>query len=407
MNPVARKALEKLFRSAENAAAKDAPSSRAIQLQFSEASFPDYQRFGTRATKIECNSDLRLAHRSGAIEIDWDARAGEFEHIKTIRLVDGFALANFLGVTSRWDSVASASDAFARLIVSHPVLTQVLENWKRGVAVRSTKASNESVKDWIDAAQVVDVCAAPQNSKDDTPIRSLSSRLFGDSKRIEDLCALIDVLAQGQVGGLSRHEEEVFQQLGLVKFPQTMLVAATSGAAVSISLGKAVVDLAPPYLGVYPPAITNIQSSSDPITLLTIENLTSFHESLATLHSKAGQRILIIYTGGMPSPSWRRVYKLVMKNIPAASRVFHWGDVDAGGFRIADVLASDCNKCGKRLELHLMDVAPAVARKSLSDAEIRSIRSICEKRGWGRELAAIVKHGAAVEQESLEVSLPH
>jgi hypothetical protein len=59
--------------------------------------------------------------------------------------------------------------------------------------------------------------------------------------------------------------------------------------------------------------------------LLTVENLTTFHELVGQrLHMPAA---VLPYTGGMPSPSWKRVYRLLLTSLPVEARVFHWGDM--------------------------------------------------------------------------------
>jgi hypothetical protein len=405
------------LRSTENAAGKfttssDVPSTaRAIQLQFNQSSFPDYLGMTTHAEKTSCNASLRLAERDGAIRIEWDSRAGSFERIQLIRLVDGNILANVLEVIPRWDAISAAATAFEAYLPTHPVLLSVLDAWRKGTPIRSTRPGDETIRDWLDAICVVDACReTPNDSRTDTPIRRLSVALFSDSKRIAAIAPLIDVLTQGKTTGLPRDEEEFFQEMGLVKFPPTLLMAANQGEdnQVIVQLIDAAVGVAAPYLGFPPHAIVAMDLPREPMTLLTVENLTSFHETAEYVRyafESAGP-ILVMYTGGMPSPSWRRVYRLALSSLPEGSSVWHWGDVDAGGFRIANKLAEECEQCERVLHLHLMDITPTLSRKSLSDAEIAAITAICTRRNWVVEAALIKAHRSAIEQESLPVTLP-
>lgn len=198
--------------------------------------------------------------------------------------------------------------------------------------------------------------------------------------------------------------------MGLVKFPQTLLMAASQCERnrVIVQLIDASLSVAAPYLGFYPPAIAALDLPRAPMTLLTIENLTTFHETAEHLRqaSESSGPILVMYTGGMPSPSWRRVYRIALACLPEGSSVWHWGDVDAGGFRIADKLAQDCDQCRRTLLLHLMSVTPKTSRKDLSDAEVAAIAAICVRRNWISELQSIEAHRSAIEQESLPVALP-
>lgn len=244
----------------------------------------------------------------------------------------------------------------------------------------------------------------------DMPIRRLSTTLFFDSKRIAEIAPLIDVLIQGKTTGLPRDDEEFFQEMGLVKYPPTLLMAASRGEKywMAVELEDGPVRISTPYLGFHPSAITTLKFPQEPLVLLTVENLTTFHEIAEVLRisfEDAGP-ILVMYTGGMPSPSWRRVYRLALSSIAAGSTVFHWGDVDAGGFRIANKLAEDCDQCERTLRLHLMDIPPATSRKSLSDAEVASINAICIRRNWVAEAKSVEVHRSAIEQESQSVTLP-
>lgn len=122
---------------------------------------------------------------------------------------------------------------------------------------------------------------------------------------------------------------------------------------------------------------------------------------------------VVLYTGGMPSPSWKKVFTIFVKALPETSTLWHWGDIDAGGFRIADHIAACCVVQGRTLALHRMVVPSDIdfnaenAPRSLKPNELASISKVCEPRGWIPEIQALVKHPYAIEQELLDVSFPH
>src|SRR6185369_3477956 len=118
------------------------------------------------------------------------------------------------------------------------------------------------------------------------------------------------------------------------------------------------------------PAITGFTVSAVTSALLTVENLTTFHEMALRQHESP--QTLVLYTGGMPSPSWKRVYKILLSALPVAAKVLHWGDMDAGGFRIADHLAACAEQFERCLMLHSMSSdtitqVSSVARRQLID----------------------------------------
>ena len=400
MNLVAGQALLKLLRRAENASGRS-EDGRNIGLRFSSESLPAYSVIGTHAEKEACHGDLLLAERDGAISIEWDRRAGERNQILRIQLLDREALARHLGVVPRWDAVARAAQHLGPHLTEYPVLEAVLASWRRGAKVRGT--GPEDVEAWRYAVAVVSHCRAQVAT--DVAVRRLSAQLTGDSKRVEQLSAPIDVLIQGEVAAPVRDPEDVFNELGLVKFPPTFLISG----ALQVCVGDQHVPIDAPYLGFPPSAITAFASCETVAVLLTVENLTTFHELV-------GQRqpmpaAVLLYTGGMPSPSWKRVYRLLLTSLPVEARVFHWGDIDAGGFRIADHLAACAGEVGRRVELHAMspDVArldSVSSRRALADAEVSMIEKLCARWNWDAPARWVSAHRIAVEQESLPASWP-
>src|SRR5690606_16239808 len=105
------------------------------------------------------------------------------------------------------------------------------------------------------------------------------------------------------------------------------------------------------------------------------------------------------------SPSWMRVYRLALRALLSDRPVYHWGDIDLGGFRIANHLARTCRLEGRGLKLHAMGVQPPGAvRRELTAPERSEIESICRQREWYAELAALGTH--AIEQEGQPISWP-
>jgi hypothetical protein len=304
-------------------------------------------------------------------------------------------------VTPRWDAVGAAREALGAHLSKYPALEGVMDCWRRGVAARGTRPSD--VSDWLDAVRVIEHCETLKGQ--DIPVRRASAKLFGDSKRIQGLAALIDVLSQGSVSSPMRDEEEVLQELGLVRFPPTWML---SGNAEVVCTADTVRVIAP-YVGLAPTAVQSLRFSNEVEFLLTVENLTTFHEAAQRRSERPD--IAVLYTGGMPSPSWGRVYALLLQALRPSASVVHWGDVDAGGFRIAGHLAALCEAAGRRLALHSMSGQAAqpedgLPRGILGAGELSQIRRICERWGWEQVAADVEAHQLAVEQESMTFAWP-
>lgn len=89
-----------------------------------------------------------------------------------------------------------------------------------------------------------------------------------------------------------------------------------------------------------------------PDRILTIENLTSFHQWDPNRHM-LGERELVIYLAGYANRGKREFLKALHEKFPAA-RFYHFGDIDCGGFRIWKNL---CEETQIPVETCRMDLA--------------------------------------------------
>lgn len=403
MLSVADQALQRLLARAENAAAKG-DSSRKVRLPFSSSQFGAYLNLETRADKDACHGELRLAEEKGAVLIVWNRRAGAFNQIDALELKDGGALARHLGIVPRWQAVDWATTSFADYRAQFPVLKQVIDHWTAGKRPKST--APEDAADWVLAARTIVYCR--QSGFVDVPIRRVSTQFLFDSKKLERLLPLIDALLVDDLQLGTREAEDILNEIGLIKFPPTLLVAGAT--LVNLLDAEDQLSIRRPYLGLAPETIGTVQyhSTVSPV-LLTIENLTTFHELARS--PAMPSNIVLLYTGGMPSPSFKRAYFCFLDGLPECGQVFHWGDIDAGGFRIADHLARCCEQRGRKLHLHAM-VPPATAeetpgRRPLGDAERSAINKICEAHHWFAERSAMETCMTAIEQEGLAIMWPN
>lgn len=391
---VAKSILGKLLKRAENAKAKEV--ARAVSLKLSDKSVPEYWRLQRHTDKLECNAALRVAEKQGAITIEWDKRADENSQVDRIHLLDENTLASYLGLAPRWELVERASREFASRLDQYPILVKVLDCWKQGSQARNSRAGD--VEPWISAIRVIEHCE--KKIGEDISIRRLSASLFSDSKRVETLVPFIDSLIQGDLFASPRGAEEVFGEIGLIKFPPTLLLAGE----IRVLYGHEEIRVVRPYIGLAPKEVSAVNVETGFSFLLTVENLTTFHE----LVTQRPQGSVVLYTGGMPSPSWKRIYKLLLSGLPSNAVVYHWGDIDGGGFRIANHLGLCCEEIGRRLLLHNMTaslLAPdIVTARELSVPERTQIQRICKRWGWDMEY-----HGLgmlAIEQEAISLEWP-
>jgi hypothetical protein len=171
--------------------------------------------------------------------------------------------------------------------------------------------------------------------------RTLSVRLFGDSKRLETLRgAIIRILRRHDPEAATFDDDEwaLLQAHNLNRTPEYVPIAGPLALRVltcvdNDSVGRApAIDLRPfqPSVSLSAVMLRNIEvAACDARILVTVENATSFSELLAVRPAD----LLAVYIGGFASPTiirLLRTIRVVRPDLP----LLHWGDLDAGGLRI-------------------------------------------------------------------------
>jgi hypothetical protein len=307
--------------------------------------------------------------------------------------------ASLLGIDLPWDiALAAIRDLQSVAKEGLPAIDHIVDGWKCGKAPGGVAV--DKAGQFVDSMRVIDATQRMGACEKDLLLRRLSAHLFGDSKRIEELARQIAFL----LGGAGGSEEDVFARLGLVKYPQPMLLSGPTSC--SVQVGEGVVSLARPYLGLRPDTIDSLQVGNEAIgCLLTIENLASFNE--AAEDASNPNDLLLIYVAGNPTPSLLAAYRRLLVSV-RPSTVMHWGDIDLGGFRIAARLADAAKTAGYQLDLCQMNPAESAADQNdkASEQKIDQITVMCEKHGWMRELEGFKQHPVFQEQEFINWEPP-
>jgi hypothetical protein len=253
----------------------------------------------------------------------------------------------------------------------------------------------DSVQKWLDAARLIQYTRESSAQEAiSVPIREMSSRLFKDSKRIEKLTGPLDVLLSDSVEAEIRKPDSVWQELGLFREEHPVRLAGN----IRIERDRVTTHLDTPYIGL--PADTIKCLIDVPSMVMTIENQTTFHSEA---RKRCNEPVLLLYTAGMPSPAWRAMYMRLLRGVPAEVPVFHWGDVDEGGFRIAARLAHDALSTGHTIRpwlMHPNDIPDDQRRKATTNT-IERIRHFADAAGWSELGEAVAAAGFTVEQEGL------
>lgn len=389
MDQLAWSALEKLLAYGERKGAGVRTRTPAL----TAAKLVEYRGFRSLQAKQSFETTMRAARALGAVSLTWDDAFTEDGFISRVDLTDLRKLAEFLGKKPVEDHVRAAQERLAPLMERFPVLDEVIGQWAKLRKVRAL--GPESLSDWIDAAHVIEFTRANLDQEtNDLPIREASARLFNDSKRIERLFAPVDVLLSGDVEAEGRQPSDVWQELGLFREEHPVRLAGN----VMVRRERVTAHLDTPYSGL--PAPTVMGLASTPRFLMTIENQTTFHSEA---RRRCEENVLLIYTAGMPTPAWRAMYVRLLKGLPVDVPVYHWGDIDEGGFRIAATLANDANGAGHELKPWLMhpDDVPIERRTVAKPETLVRIKHFAAAAGWAELGAAVAEAGFTVEQEGL------
>ncbi len=393
MSP-AQQALIRLLRSGERARSQG--KSEAVSLPMTPAKCPEYATLRTLSEIETFDAEIALAVRAGAIAAERE-RFGEHPRLLRLQLLSLERLGAHLGVDLLSAQVMQAAAQLAESIPAFPIVQDVLDAWTRGRQVRGH--GTEAARDIADAAKAVLACRG-----DDTQERLLrreSVRIFRDSKRLEALSPWLDLLLTGELTASGLDNAQIWSALGLRREPQPVLVAG-HGTAI---LPQTTIAMCRPYLGLPVDAVHTIETQARYV--LTIENLTSFHDAARALPDDDA---LLIYTGGMPSPAWRAFFARLLGSLPADCRLYHWGDIDEGGFRIAAQLAMVVNAEGRNLLPWLMspqnfDTA-ALDAEAPSAACLKKMTYWADKAGWQQIASALQQTPIRIEQEAIDPRFP-
>jgi Uncharacterized protein conserved in bacteria C-term(DUF2220) len=386
---IARDLLTKLL----DAGNKHAAGARARAPALTATHLKPYSDLRSRQQKQECDETFLAARDAGAITLQRDKLNPNDGLFERIDLVDAQALARFLGRSTYADQLAQTVAQLEPLKVNFPVIQDVIGRWTGMAKVRGLGPQDPGA--WIDAAKVIRACAARSQEEIAAPVREFSARLFLDSKRIEALTLQLDILLIGSVEDSPRAAAQVLQELGLFREEHPVLLAGHVQIARSRLTG--LIDA--PYIGL--PAATIQGVSSPVIEVITIENKTTFHSEAKR---RQDDKVLLIYTAGMPSPDWRAMYGRLLGSLPPTTPINHWGDVDEGGFRIASTISAVAKAAGYSLKPYCMspEDVPFEMRVKASLRTLERIYHFACAAGWFELGQAIRDAEFVAEQESLE-----
>ncbi len=386
---------------------------RSIKVILADLSLPAYFSQTDPDARLSSNEQFQILERVGLLKLAWIP--GETGHLlasvtlKTERAPHTYELIHRSALTDQRTRLESLLLADKFRFVDDwcaRALRQVLNNLHAGKSPSPFSLIDTDLD--TDLLTVMEALSALQA---ETPYRVFSVRVFNDSKRLEMLKnQLVSLARLGNSEWKRLSAEEVLRELNLVPNPNYLHLAGnwqlTLESGEILSLGGF-----SPSIG-FPAAQTaSLQSVEIHAgAVLSIENLTTFHEFVrkhGTYHPVEKQsgrdtRHATICTYGNSSPGIRRLLRL----IPDSTPIYHWSDLDYGGFNILSQLR---RLVDERIQPYRMDIATLEAnyersrpltaadktnlKKLLIRPELRDVRPVIEY---------LLKRGVKLEQEGVE-----
>lgn len=306
-----------------------AEHSRKISLPITEVRAPLYFAATLPDDKEALHAVLREAESEGAIKLEW-GRGYEQHILKKIILEDGVRLGQYLGVPLAAKQTVHARNILERELSGQEAwiaewVEELLDKWGKNQTYAGLSVENlEQARLLVRALEAV--AAGKQQNLD---IRTFSVRELGASKVMENMLSrFITIWRKYHADTEELSADELKEALGLVKFPHPLLIRGP----IRIQLVNRVIDCTniEPFMGLSPQSIKEIDKSSTPEFVLTIENFASF----SRYTSEVPDNGLIIYTAGFPAPGVVDFLRLLDLTYPIDVPFYHWGDIDEGGLKI-------------------------------------------------------------------------
>lgn len=242
-----------------------------------------------------------------------------------------------------------------------------------------------------------------QKGETEVSERIFSIRYLGHSKLFSGkIRATIITLARTYLlKDLELSDEDVLSELGIVKTSAEILLAGP----ITLTINGNTADLAPLSFGA---VIDTHQASLADIaalntdTILLVENKTNYHE---LIRHNLSTKILIIYLGGFPGPGKRRFLTTLGNHCDHTTNIYHWGDIDWGGFRIHRILKDTAFPTLKPL---LMDTNTLLNHIDMADtlrpAYKTKLTRLLQDPAYSEfhpTIEQMLKHNIRLEQEAI------
>ena len=349
------------------------------------------------------NAALQELAQQGILQLHW-ARWEEGNWLTAVDLLPGGAEVLYarLGRKPRGERELVLQRLLTAQTPRRPWHAAFLE-WAKGQLAAHRSVAPLSLDDPRTSADLLRALDALAQLNAPILQRTLSVRLFADSKRLEEFkSALVGVLRRFDPDAATYGEDDwaMLNAHQLMRVPEYVPLAGP----LRLQVQGASLDLAPFVPSVALSATTlraALVGNCSAHVLVTVENATSFNELVT---AAPPGRFLMLYTGGFASPSVVAFLQTVRAACPELA-FYHWGDLDVGGLRI---LAHLRKQLGRVAPL-AMDVSTfevfRTQGQALSAAERSSLlqlRSVPLLADCSDLIDCLLTAGLKLEQEAVD-----
>jgi len=342
------------------------PSGR---LNFTEKGMPWYFTMG-RQQAIAFHERLeRLSQSVPSITVEYKKTGfAQLDTIKSLVIDDVRGLFDALDIRILSDSLSDAIDQVEGYIAQAPewlqlALNELQTKWRLGKTLNGLSHTNHQaliigVKfvSWLDRQQ--------EPSFD---MRTASVKALGDTKLLERNKPIIaKLLSLKDDSGVAGDPDEILERNGVSRFAP--LIRIKGGITLILEQGIIKAESAYPYIAMPLETVSEIRISKPAPYILFIENLASFERYCREVHD-AG---VVIYTNGFPSRKWRKALAGMIATQCKKTTIYHWGDIDLGGYRILAHLNREFNGV---VEPHMMTPCAATSNNDAQHLDCTLLRA--------------------------------
>lgn len=369
---------------------------QSISLTVDKKLFPEYFDLTSMAFE-DVNEQMESLASAGLVTLSWQQKKTDGILRKISLNTDTEPLSKSYLFVSRKPR-KEKEDAVRAILSDYSNVFPAFTLWAEG-----SLDAHKNIKKYIDIdhprqlERALYLAKQIRENKEDIFLRRFSIRVFHDSKiaehEIGSAVAILSDFPDDEEGERLRGlaPDEVLEEYNIYRNPSWVMIKGC-GAPLSLPMG----------VGISNEDIDRIpwDTTSVPKRILTIENLTSFHQWTVTERSPD----LVIYLGGYANRARRQMLVKLHEVYPSAVYA-HFGDIDAGGFRIWKNL---CISTGLPIETFQMDEKTYLTYlkygRALTEHDRKALRDMMADpffRKQRRLFSLMLEKGKKIEQECI------